>query len=336
MRTELLRRFEPLSALEWGTLCSVARHARLLKLADQRTLAPGRRMARGSCYLLKGTVQRRLADGPRELIRAGEPRARLPLLVSGDGAALDTIGAVVLIWIDLDPVEFLLGAVPPTGYVTELLDQADDEHWMHRLLQAGFGRWLSPRQLQALFRAFEPITFEAGAAVVRQGDTAERFYVLASGMAEVHRGRRTLTGLHPGDAFGADALLAASRRNASVTMRAAGQVMALARPQFGELVAARLVRWCDDTAGVQRIDLAQRPCGPDALRRLVNELDLGAAYVFVGATAGERALAAFLASQRGVMAYAWRGALGPQAGTVRPCAQLRNDSTASARSTDIG
>jgi len=337
MHVNLLRRYEPLAALEWSTLCSVARHARLLRLADQRTLAPGRGMARGSCYLLKGTVRRRGADGSHELVRAGDERARLPLLGNDDGAALDTVGAVVLIWIDLDPVEFLLGAVPPTGYATELLEQPEDDHWMHRLLQAGFGQWLSPLQLQTLLRAFEPVTFEAGDAVVRQGEAAEWFYVLASGAAEVHRGHRTLTGLKPGDAFGADALVAVVRRNATVTMRAAGRVMALPRRQFAELVAGPLVRWSDvELAGAQRIDLALRPRGPDALRRLVAELDLGAAYQFVGATPGERALAAFLARQRGVMAFARRDPVEPQAATVRPLAQLRSDSTASARSTDIG
>jgi CRP-like cAMP-binding protein len=337
MHAELLRRFEPLAALEWGTLCSVARHARLLRLADQRTLAPGRRMARGNCYLLKGTVRRRLADGSTELIHAGVARARLPLLASGDGVALDTVGAVVLIWIDLDPVEFLLGAVPPTGYATELLDEAPDDDWMHRLLQGGFAQRLSPRQLQSLFRAFEPVVFDAGATVIRQGETAERFYVLASGAAEVHRDHRTLIGLKPGDAFGADALVTVARRNATVTMRTAGRVMALASTQFTELVAAPLVRWSAvEPAGVQRIDLALRPRGPDALRRLIAELDLGAVYMFVGRTPGERALAAFLASQRGVVAFARREGLETQAATVRPRAQLRSDSTASARSTDIG
>jgi CRP-like cAMP-binding protein len=337
MRTELLRRFEPLAALEWSTLSSVARHARLVRLADQRTLAPSRRMARGNCYLLRGTVRRRAADGSTELVRAADPRARLPLLVTGDGAALDTVGAVALIWIDLDPVEFLLGAVAPTDYAVELGDDALDDDWMHRLLRAGFGERLAPVALQALFRAFEPTRFEAGAAVVAQGDAAERFYVLASGSAEVHRGASTVIGLKPGDAFGADALICGRRRNASVTMRTAGRVMTLQQRQFDALVAAALVRWCDgDRPGLYRIDLSQRPHSADGLRRLVAELDLGGAYQFVGGTTAERSLAAFLASQRGITAFARRELSALQAATVRPRAQLRSDSIASPRTTDIG
>jgi len=337
MRTELLRRFEPLAALEWSTLSSVARHARLVRLADQRTLAPNGRMARGNCYLLRGTVKRRAADGSTHLIRAGDARARLPLLVTGDGAALATVGAVVLVWIDLDPVEFLLGAVPRTDYAVELGDDALDDHWMTRLLRGGFGERLAPAELQALFRAFEPAQFAAGSSVVRQGDVAERFYVLASGSAQVHRGASIVIGLRPGDAFGADALIGDGRRNATVTMRTAGRVMALARRPFVELVATALVRWCDDDrAGLYRIDLSRRPRSADALRRLVAELDLGGAYQFVGGTPAERSLAAFLASQRGITALALREPSGVQAATVRPRAQLRSDSIASARTTDIG
>jgi hypothetical protein len=40
---------------------------------------------------------------------------------------------------------------------------------------------------------------------------------------------------------------------------------------------------------------------------LAGELDLAATYVFDGAAEGDRALAAFLATQRGVRAFARRG-----------------------------
>ena len=63
MLARLLRRFEPFAALEWTTLCSVARHARLLRFAAQRTLSPNRRKHHGSCYLVKGVVRRRDRSG---------------------------------------------------------------------------------------------------------------------------------------------------------------------------------------------------------------------------------------------------------------------------------
>lgn len=307
MLADLLRRFEPFAALEWGTLCSVARHARLLRLAARRTFAPTGRMQNGSCYLIKGNVRRRTAHGKVELITDQEPAARRALLVVGDGAAVETVGPATLLWLDLDPVAFLLGAAAPAEYPVERIDAAIDAHWMHRFLGPGLREGLEPNVLQAVFRAFTPRVFAAGATVVEEGEQAQFFYVLASGTAEVRRGGRTLVALVPGDSFGADALVCDEPRNASVRMVADGTVMRLARDRFADLVAQRLVRWVDrDAAGVHTVDLSARPRGPDALRRLVGELDLGTAYLFEGGAERERALAAYLAAQRGVCAFARR------------------------------
>jgi Cyclic nucleotide-binding domain len=311
MLADLLRRFEPFAALEWSTLCSLARHARLVRLAARRTLAPTGRARNGSCFLVKGVVRRRGADGRIEAIAAQDPAARRALLVAGDGAVVETTGAVTLLWIDLDPVEFLLGGATPADYAVEPIDAAADGHWMHRFLGTGLVDCLEPSALQAVFRAFTPQLFAAGETVVDEGQPADRFYVLASGAAQVRRGGRPLVALVPGDSFGADALVSGGLRNASVRMLADGCVMELARERFVDLVAQRLVRWVERvTPGAHSIDLSVRPCGPDALRRLVGELDLGAAYVFDGGAESERALAAYLAAQRGLVAFARRDSSG--------------------------
>src|SRR5262245_18894042 len=119
MLADLIRSFEPFAALEWGTLCSVARHARLLRLAARRTLAPTGRARSGSCYLVKGNVRRRMADGRTEAISDQDAAARRALLISGDGAAVETVVDVTLLWVDPDPVAFLLGAAPDSGYTVE-------------------------------------------------------------------------------------------------------------------------------------------------------------------------------------------------------------------------
>jgi hypothetical protein len=307
MLADLLRRFEPFAALEWGTLCSVARHARLLQLAARRTLAPTGRMQNGSCYLVKGSVRRRTADGRIESISDQDAAARRALLVTGDGSAVETVVPVTLLWVDLDPIAFLLGVAPQTGYAVEGIDAAADAHWMHRFLGPGLSECLEPKVLQAVFRAFTPSAFKAGATVVEEGEAAEYFFVLASGAAEVRRGGQILVALVPGDSFGADALVCDEPRNASIRMLSDGTVMQLARGTFADLVEQRLVRWVErGSVGVHTVDLSARPRGPDALRRLVGELDLGTAYVFDGGAERERALAAYLASQRGVRAFARR------------------------------
>jgi len=308
MLARLLRRFEPFASLEWTTLCSVARHARLLRCAGQRTLAPSGR-AHGRCYLVKGVVRRRTKDGRNEAIGADDPAARQALLVAGDGASIETLGAATLLWIVVDPVAFMLGADVGT-YSVERLD-ADDRHWMHRFLGPGIVEWLEPSALQAVFRTFVSSTVERGEPIVCEGDEADFFYVIANGAAEVRRRGRRVATLIPGDSFGADALVSRAHRNATVSMLEPGRVMALAAPSFERLMAERLVRWIDGrAAGCHEIDLSQRASGPDALRELVGELDLSASYVFDGRAVGDRALAAFLAAQRGVRAFARRGVNG--------------------------
>ncbi len=308
MLARLLRRFEPFSALEWTTLCSIARHARLLRCAAQRTLAPTGRKQHGSCYLVKGVVRRCDKSGLDVQIGDQDAAARHALLVAGDGTSIRTIGAVTLLWINLDPVAFMLGAGAAFGYAVEHLDATPDDYWMHRFLGPGLVECLPPASLQAVFRAFEPIVIPAGEVVVQEGETADLFYVIANGSAEVRRDGRRLAALIAGDSFGADALVSGSRRNASVVMLSDGRVMCLSAETFRRLLGERLVSWVDGlTAGAHTIDLAGRVRGPDALRRLAGELDLAATYVFEGAAEGDRALAAFLAAQRGVRAFARRG-----------------------------
>ena len=305
MLARLLRRFEPFASLEWTTLCSVARHARLLRCAGRRTLAPSGRAHHARCYLVKGAVRRRSSDGRREEIVADEPAARQPLLIAGDGASIETLEAATLLWIDVDPVAFMLGADAGT-YSVERLD-SDDRHWMHRFLGPGIVEWIEPSALQAVFRAFAPTAVERGEPIVREGEPAECFYVIANGAAEVRRRGRPVATLVSGDSFGADALVSGARRNATVSMLEPGRVMALAARSFERLLAERLVRWIDGRAvGCHEIDLTLRAGGPDALRELVGELDLGASYVFDGSAVGDRALAAFLAAQRGIRAFARR------------------------------
>jgi hypothetical protein len=188
------------------------------------------------------------------------------------------------------------------GRDIQIADQdaaARDDHGMHRFLGPGLVECLPPSSLQAVFRAFEPIRVCAGEIVVREGDRGDLFYVIANGSVQVRRDGRRLVALVAGDSFDADARVSGGRRNATVVMTCDGRVMAMTADSLRGLVVERRVDWIEvDAAGMHRIDLSAWPCEPDALRRLAGELDLGATYVFDGATEGDRALATFLAKQR--------------------------------------
>ena len=78
--------------------------------------------------------------------------------------------------------------------------------------------------------AFEPVAYDFGQVIVREGDPADAFYVVVSGTARVlKRGENgeevPLNLLGRGESFGEMGLLSDSTRNA--TVRASGRVQAL-------------------------------------------------------------------------------------------------------------
>jgi CRP-like cAMP-binding protein len=103
--------------------------------------------------------------------------------------------------------------------------------------QGAFYRLL-PDSLVPLQGAMEARTYPDGAAIVRQGEIADRYYVILQGECEVSRvaggAPQSLAQLQPGAFFGESGLLAGAPRNASVYAR-------------GEVIAASLSRMAFST-----------------------------------------------------------------------------------------
>jgi MFS family permease len=101
--------------------------------------------------------------------------------------------------------------------------------------------------LEAMATRLVPVTARAGEVVIRQGDPADRFYLIQAGTFEVTRSApgdpvgtppahlRTMTG---GDVFGEIGLLRATARTATVTASTDGTLLALDGASFLELVNA--------------------------------------------------------------------------------------------------
>jgi hypothetical protein len=91
---------------------------------------------------------------------------------------------------------------------------------------------LTEAELVELTPALEERQFESGEVIIREGDIADRFYIIASGAAEVVResksGRVIVGELSKGQYFGEIGLLESGRRTA--TVRALGKVRVLAMP----------------------------------------------------------------------------------------------------------
>jgi CRP-like cAMP-binding protein len=106
---------------------------------------------------------------------------------------------------------------------------------VHELSRIGLLAGLPGEQLNRLAGRMDREEVDAGAAVVRQGEEGERFYVVLAGMLRVvqdPRGERRI--LRPGDFFGEVALAMDVPRTASVRAVTPAVVASCDREAFDE------------------------------------------------------------------------------------------------------
>jgi CRP-like cAMP-binding protein len=86
--------------------------------------------------------------------------------------------------------------------------------------------------IEQLARGLEPVYMSAGQAVFRQGDPADRFYVIETGAADVIGDGRLVTTLGPGEGFGEIGLLRRVPRTAMVRAATDLELQALTCDRF--------------------------------------------------------------------------------------------------------
>jgi CRP-like cAMP-binding protein len=130
-------------------------------------------------------------------------------------------------------------------------EKGASDDWMLALLQTRAFQRIPPANIQAIFLRMERVELPAGAAVVRQGDEGDYFYVIVKGRCLVTRetsNRQTirLGELGIGDTFGEEALISRDKRNASVVMLSEGVLMRLGKEDFRTLLdepLQNLIEW---------------------------------------------------------------------------------------------
>jgi len=113
-----------------------------------------------------------------------------------------------------------------------------------RILELSIFAGLPSNRLEAATQAFSPVEVGAGEVVVRQGEPADRFYVISAGSFAVTQVSAkgsdpvALRQLGIDDVFGEIGLLQHSPRTATVTAETDGRLLALGGDRFLELVGS--------------------------------------------------------------------------------------------------
>ncbi len=95
---------------------------------------------------------------------------------------------------------------------------------------------LTTRHLKHVSALADTADYMRGAALVKQGDEAESFFVILEGELKVTTGPRTIAKLLPGDHFGEISLLDGGKRTASVIAETPVTVLKIDRDRFTKLL----------------------------------------------------------------------------------------------------
>jgi len=159
------------------------------------------------------------------LASMGIGAAIAPVLISlfGLEGALIATGAFL-------PVLVLLSRPWLAKVDAEAAVPADDE--LRILTSVPIFTPLPGTSLEHLATRLVPLRVEAGSVIMREGDTGDRFYIIAKGELEVSQEGAALADLSTGDYFGEIALLRDTTRTATVTASTDVVLYALDREDF--------------------------------------------------------------------------------------------------------
>ncbi len=339
---ESLRHLSPLGSLGQDALAQIA------------TLAHNERLDRGLhnmpypwlhqvVYLLHGELKLGYAHGVSKVLVGGSGAALAPLASVGlEPKHMRAITPAELLCIDENALDILVTwdqLVPVRQHGNDMpsITPATDWRNMSGLFDAQrltFGTFssLPPAHIESLLASFDRQAVRAGDVIVRQNEPGDYYYVIERGRAEVTRSVAgaliELADLKAGDAFGEEALIAETTRNASVTMKTDGVLLRLNSADFIRLLREPLLHYVDLDQAKERVTngaiwldvrfpAEYRHDGfPGALNIPLNELRDALAtlprdkeYIAYCQTGRRSSAAAFLLSQRGFQAELLAGGL---------------------------
>jgi rhodanese-related sulfurtransferase len=336
---EKIKSLEPLSALSTQNSGELARLCNTVKI--NRGVNPFTLKALKGCtlYLTKGQLRLVAADFSDEVLVAG---------ADADNFAIDhrssryieakAITNIEMMYVDSDTLDVLLTwdqLVAPRGKnaMQEFMDWREMSAVLAtENLNNGVFSALPSAHIETLLKRFELISASAGQQIIHEGDDGDYYYIIESGRGRVTRQvgatQVWVADLKAGDAFGEEALVANTTRNASVTMKTDCVLLRLSKADFIELLREPLLQrlgmddarkkiargaiWIDVRfpSEYRRDRLAEAINIPvNEIRDLFNSLDRDKEYIVYCQSGRRSSAAAFLLAQYGYKAYVLEGGL---------------------------
>ena len=298
-------------------------------------------------YLLRGQLWVRMPDGAARVLVGGHDLAAVPLARSGKvprgGKAITDVELLSLDEDSLDIVVTWNQLVTSSESEHSGADQTDwsmmSGMFAVENLTVGSFASLPPANIQSLLARFKRVAVMRGQTIVKQGDPGDYYYLIERGRCRVSRlvagSPVQLAELKEGDAFGEEALVADTVRNASVTMTTDGVLLRLAKQDFNQLLLAPLLQKVTGAEGERRVAAGaiwidvrfpaeyQSDGYPGAINIPLNDirqasaaLDPSKDYIVYCQTGRRSSAAAFLLSQRGFHAALLDGGMRARAGAM--------------------
>ena len=286
-------------------------------------------------YLLSGEVAlRNHHDKFVQTIRGGSERARYPLAheIPREVTATATTN-IAYVQINMHELNEIMSSDYSLDHqigdirVRDIRD-VDDDDWITSALQSFVFAALPPVNLQLLLSRFKHLPVKQGEVILNQGEIANYYYYIHRGHCEVTRKTTendnpvVLAELNQGEGFGEDALIAQTKRNATITMLSDGVLMRLSNTDFKELIEKPLLKPLMPTdiekyveQGAEILDVRNpsdyelthlansRNIPFQNFRESISTLDPKQRYITYSNNGRRSAVAAFLLMQRGIDAY---------------------------------
>lgn len=344
---ELLSNLEPLNLLSPTRINELAGLCWIENIS--RNLDPFRvhGYKNQTVYLINGKLSLSYPDGETETLSAGSLEANHPIGKSKTINSAQATTDIELLRIDDELLDIMMTWDQLAGYQKKpktetAIAQADQKtagSWMmesgmfsvSNLVNGAFSH-LPPANIEELFKRIKNVSCKKDDVIIREGGEGDFYYVIETGKAEVTRVVGgvvvVLAELKKGDAFGEEALVSGTKRNATVTMKTNGVLLQLDKKDFLELLNEPLLSKLSVEAarnkvkaGAMWIDVRypseyQYNKLPGALnvplneiRNAVGALDKNKEYIAYCHSGRRSSAAAFILAQRGYHVHFMEGGL---------------------------